>query len=111
MQGIRLETLSLAPWTVHLLSPPMNETFDTFEIYCPHLGMMLTFNYCRRAQSSLPCRNVPGCWDERLPVATFLSENFSREELEAALGGLPKTRLERIFDCLHQNKGPEPREK
>ena len=85
----------------------MLDTYDHLECYCPQLGMMLTFNYCRRVQSSLPCRNLIGCWEERIPVDSFLGENFSRVELEAAFGGLPKTRLERIFDCLTQLKEKE----
>jgi hypothetical protein len=80
----------------------MVETYDHLEIYCPQLGMVLTFNYCRRAQSSLPCRNMIGCWEERVPVDSFLGENFPRRDLETALGGSPKTRLERILDLLAQ---------
>ena len=94
-----------------LLSPPMLESFDHLEIYCPHLGMMLAFSYCRRSQSSLPCRNLVGCWEKRIPVEDFLKENFSPEELELAFGGLPKTRLERIFDGVHQTRGPKSPEK
>jgi hypothetical protein len=85
----------------------MIDSYDNLEIYCPHLGMVLTFNYCRRVQSPLPCRNMIGCWEERVPVNAFLGENFSRVDLEAAFGGLPKTRLERIFDCLTQFKEVE----
>jgi hypothetical protein len=85
----------------------MNDQYDNLEAYCPHLGMVLTFNYCRRVQAPLPCRNIIGCWEERLPVDSFLGENFSRIDLEAAFGGLPTTRLERIFDCLAQFKGDE----
>jgi hypothetical protein len=85
----------------------MIDQYDPLEVYCPHLGMVLTFNYCRRVQSPLPCRNMIGCWEERVPVNAFLSENFSRVDLEAAFGGLPKTRLERIFDCLTQFKEDE----
>lgn len=89
----------------------MLESLDLLEIYCPHLGMMLAFSYCRRAQSSLPCRNLVGCWEKRIPVEDFLKENFSPEELESAFGGLPKTRLERILDGVHRGREPEPPEK
>jgi hypothetical protein len=85
----------------------MSNQYDSLEIYCPQLGMMLTFNYCRRAQAPLPCRNLVGCWEERLPVDSFLGEAFSRADLEAAFGGLPKTRMERILDCLTRIKENE----
>ena len=80
----------------------MLDTYDQLEIYCSQLGMLVTVNYCRRSQSSLPCRNFIGCWEKRLPVGRFLAENFTREELERVFGSLPKTRMERIFECLDQ---------
>jgi hypothetical protein len=82
----------------------MIDTFDNLEIYCPHLGMMMTFNYCRRAQSALPCRNLLGCWEERIPVLEFLSQHYNRKELEAAFSGLPKSRMERIFESLNRTQ-------
>jgi hypothetical protein len=83
------------------------ETYDHLEIYCPHLGMMTAFHYCRRAQSSLPCRNLMGCWELRISVEDYLKENFSRADLESAFGGLPKTRLERIIEGVHRCREPE----
>jgi hypothetical protein len=85
----------------------MIDSFDQQEIYCPHLGMMMTFHYCRQVQSALPCRNMIGCWENRLSIENFLVENFSRQDLEMAFGGLPKTKLERIFDCIERVKGAE----
>jgi hypothetical protein len=82
----------------------MLEACDHLEIYCPHLGMITGFAYCRRAQSSLPCRNMVGCWEKRVLIENFLTEHFTLKELEAAFGGLPKTRLERIFDQLERTK-------
>jgi hypothetical protein len=82
----------------------MLDSLDTLEIYCPHLGMVITFNYCRRAQSGLPCRNLLGCWEERIPAADFLGENYTRSELESAFSGLPKTRMERIFESIRRSE-------
>ena len=78
----------------------MSDRHDNLEIYCPQMGTLITFNYCRRVQSGLPCRNVVNCWETRIPIGSFLKDNFSEEELLAAFGGLPKTRLERIFACV-----------
>jgi hypothetical protein len=85
----------------------MIDAFDQQEMYCPHLGQMLTFNYCRQVQSALPCRNMIGCWEKRLPIGNFLVEHFSREALEMAFGGLPKSRMERIFDSIERAKKAE----
>lgn len=82
----------------------MLETLDHVEIYCPHLGTVVTFNYCRRVQSALPCRNLPGCWEGRIAIADFLGENYTQKELESAFGGLPKTRMERIFETIRHTR-------
>jgi hypothetical protein len=87
----------------------MIDALDNLEIYCPHLGMVITFHYCRRVQAGLPCRNLLGCWEERIPAADFLGENYNRTELESAFGGLPKTRLERIFECVRINEENKPK--
>ena len=39
-----------------------------------------------------------------MAVWTFLSDHYSHEDLELAFGGLPKTKLERIFDRLKDLK-------
>jgi len=64
------------------------------------LGMMLTFRYCRLAQGKLPCRNIIGCWEERIPVDDFLKEHFTSEELKMLFGAPPKSRLDRIFEGM-----------
>ncbi|MBI5583874.1 MAG: hypothetical protein HY892_08620 [Deltaproteobacteria bacterium] len=82
----------------------MIDQYDSLEIYCPQMGTMMTFNYCRRVQSGLPCRNAVNCWETRMPIGSFLKESFTEEALAAAFGGLPKTRLERIFACVEESK-------
>jgi hypothetical protein len=78
----------------------MIDEHDLLEIYCPQMGTMLTFNYCRRVQSDLPCRNFINCWESRMEVGSFLKEHFPQEALQEAFGGLPKGRMERIFACI-----------
>jgi hypothetical protein len=82
----------------------MLEQYDSLEIYCPQMGTLMTFNYCRRAQSGLPCRNTVNCWEARLPIGSFLKECFAEESLQTAFGGLPKSRLERIFASVEESK-------
>jgi hypothetical protein len=83
----------------------MIDSHDSLEIYCPQLGMMLTFQYCRRSQGTLPCRNLIGCWQERIPVSIFLQEHFSKEDLQILFGELPKSRLERILEEAEKERG------
>lgn len=87
------------------------DRYDPLEVYCPQLGMLLTFSYCRRAQGTLPCRNLIGCWMERVPVEDFLKEHFSPDILKALLMTLPKTRLERILEGIDRLRANQPSEK
>jgi len=79
---------------------------DHRRIYCPALGMVVEFEYCRAAgrhldtgaQGSrrLPCQRLPGCWGSRLDVAAFLAQAYTPEEL-TEFAGPPATRLERLY--------------
>ena len=55
----------------------MIDEHDLLEIYCPQMGTMLTFNYCRRVQSDLPCRNFIHCWETRMEVGTLFERTLS----------------------------------
>lgn len=69
------------------------------DTYCGQLGMMVEVRYCFRMNDGLPCRNVVGCWEQRMDVAMVLGKNFSEEELRRVFGGLPKSRLERVLEA------------
>ena len=63
-------------------------------------GDHVVFYYCRRVQSDFPCRNFIHCWETRMEVGSFLKEHFPPEALQEAFGGLPKSRMERIFASI-----------
>lgn len=79
---------------------------DRRRIYCPSLGMMVEFAYCRAAgrqletgaggSRRLPCQRLPGCWSGRLDVGAFLAGSYSSEEL-AEFASPPVTRIERLY--------------
>jgi hypothetical protein len=71
------------------------------EIYCTQLGMVADFAYCISANQVLPCRNVIGCWQERLDIIAFLGERFTLAELKECFAGLPKSKLDRIMEAMH----------
>ncbi|MBS1112958.1 MAG: hypothetical protein H6Q92_721 [Nitrospirae bacterium] len=52
---------------------------------------------------SLPCRNIIGCWKERMDILAFLRETFTDDQLEKVFRGVPKSRIERIIDTLNTN--------
>lgn len=72
------------------------------EIYCHHLGMVTAFSYCLSMNEGLPCRNCVRCWESRVDIVALLKDRFTKDDLEKALGGLPKSRMDRILESLHE---------
>jgi hypothetical protein len=70
------------------------------EIYCGQLGMIVPLTYCFAVTDGLPCRNTIGCWQERVDIGRIVRESFTREELVAVFGGLPKSKMERILESM-----------
>lgn len=70
------------------------------EIYCTQLGMLISLDYCLKAQNGLPCSHAYGCWKERVDVAAILEANFTDVELALAFNTIPKSRLERIMEAV-----------
>jgi hypothetical protein len=60
------------------------EDHDREQGYCRRLGHHLAFAYCRTVNGGLPCALARDCWFERFPVAEFLQEHYSPEELARA---------------------------
>ncbi|MDZ7315124.1 MAG: hypothetical protein ONA69_05285 [candidate division KSB1 bacterium] len=58
----------------------MIDQFDKLEIRCPMLGHSVTFYYCRTTSGDEPCRRLPDCWFERIPVHDFIRSFFSAEQ-------------------------------
>jgi hypothetical protein len=54
----------------------------------------------RPMNEGLPCRNVLGCWKERMDIIAFLREKFTDEELKKAFACPPKSRIERIIESM-----------
>ena len=70
------------------------------------LGHPVPFSYCRQVNGGLPCRLIADCWHEQFDVATFLSEHFTPEQLQAALAP-PKPKLASILDLIEKARRPE----
>lgn len=78
------------------------------EIYCSQLGMLVEFSYCISMNENLPCRNITGCWKDRMDIIKFLKDNYSVEDLKKVFEGPPKTRLQRIVETIEkENKTKE----
>jgi hypothetical protein len=74
------------------------------DIYCNQLGMVIELSYCTSLNEGLPCRNIIGCWKERIDIIAFLREKFTDEELKKVFSGPPKSRIDRIIESVKKEK-------
>ena len=82
----------------------MIEEHDALIIRCPMLGGEVPFHYCRTANEDLPCRKIIICWEFRIEISKFLSENYSIYQIQRALAPPTKTRLETILELIEKAK-------
>lgn len=82
----------------------MIEEYDGLTIYCSQLGGEIPFRYCRTVNDDLPCRKILVCWEFRLEIARFLSEQYSSDQIERALAPPTRTRIETILELIDKAK-------
>ncbi|MBN1270961.1 MAG: hypothetical protein JXB26_01715 [Candidatus Aminicenantes bacterium] len=56
--------------------------YDTKTIYCRKLGHFIPFLYCRRARDGDPCSHILDCWFGTFPIADYLKEHYSENEIQ-----------------------------
>jgi hypothetical protein len=52
----------------------------------------------------LPCRNLIGCWKERIDIMAFLNKTLKEDELRKCFSGFPKSKIERIIEIIKSLK-------
>jgi len=76
--------------------------YDNLTTYCPQLGGLIPFHFCRVAASGILCRKVVVCWEFSFDIASFLVKHYTPEELKNALAAPTRTRLAHIVDCAQK---------
>jgi hypothetical protein len=82
----------------------MIKEYDELVIYCSILGGEVPFRYCRTLNENLPCRKIIICWEFRVEIGKFLSENYSPDQIHQALVPPTQTRLETILELIEKAK-------
>jgi hypothetical protein len=73
--------------------------FDGLETRCPRLGGTVTFDYCRKAGSTLPCPRSLVCWELFFPVDEYMRRILSPDEWQQVFNALPKNKMEIILEA------------
>ncbi|HBF42122.1 MAG TPA: hypothetical protein DDW42_00545 [Desulfobacteraceae bacterium] len=79
------------------------EQYDDKTIRCPRIGGEVNFKFCRSENNMSPCRWIAGCWQRRFDINEFLTEHFSREEIDQ-ISVPPKPKLESLVEMMEQAK-------
>jgi len=68
---------------------------------CPMLGHDVSFAYCRQTGSSMPCHKILDCWFEVFPVADFVREHYSTEQIQRIFAP-PKPKMTSLVELIQQ---------
>ncbi len=60
----------------------MIDSHDSDARYCPILGHELTFSYCRKPGSDIPCKRIFDCWWEHFDITEYMKSHYSKEVLD-----------------------------
>ena len=82
----------------------MTDSYDHLEIRCPRLGGEVTFAYCRVEGGDLPCMRIVACWQCCIPIAEYLREMLSPEQLERFAGMGPKEKIITLVELIETAK-------
>jgi hypothetical protein len=74
---------------------------DQRQLYCRRLGHHLGFGYCRTASDGRPCGLILDCWFETFDVASFMEEQYSREEIAAATAP-PRAKMVTLVELIEK---------
>ncbi len=80
------------------------DRYDSLQIRCPRLGGEVTFAYCRVEGGDIPCMRIIICWQNCLPIAGFLHEKLSAEQLERFAEQKPKERIVTLVELIEAAK-------
>lgn len=77
--------------------------FDSESGYCRMLGHEVSFSYCRIAKNGTPCFKIMDCWFQRIPIAVYMEESYSKEEIEQILAK-PADKITTLYDLIEKAK-------
>ncbi len=79
------------------------ESYDTLQVYCPKLGHVVPFRYCRSVKDGLPCGQSIHCWQEQMDIREYIAGNYTGEEVSRIFAP-PKDKIETIVDLIEKSK-------
>ena len=79
------------------------DRYDDQLRYCRMLGHDVNFRYCRSPGSDVFCRNITGCWGDRIKVGEYIQEFFTEEQQRRGFAP-PTPKITRLVDLVERAK-------
>ena len=77
---------------------------DEFRIRCRKLGHQISFSYCRRENSRLPCIKTLDCWYDHFLVEEYFRKELTPEEWDKAFKRSGTTKMLSLLELIEQAK-------
>ncbi len=74
------------------------------KIRCPRLGHEVSFDYCRKEDSGLPCNRALICWGNVFDVESILKQELSSDDWKKIFETPPKPKLVSLLELIKQAK-------
>jgi len=84
----------------------MIDRYDSSRAHCRKLGHHLEFVYCRTVSDGLPCSKIFDCWFTSLPIAEFINQHYSAEEISRIFAP-PKDKITSILELVDKAQQSE----
>jgi hypothetical protein len=78
--------------------------YENLEIRCPRLGGEVTFGYCQREESGLPCPRILACWQPYFPVESYLRRKLTQTEWDRCFNRPPKDKVTTLIELIESAK-------
>ena len=79
------------------------DQYDDKTIRCPRVGGEVNFRFCRFENNMLPCRWIVGCWEMRVDMNKFMTEHYSKEEMDRIFTP-PRPKIESLLNLVEKAK-------
>ena len=83
---------------------PKEPPLDDFSIRCPRLGHQISFSYCEKESSGLPCFKTLDCWHTHFDVQNFFVNKLSHNDFKKVFISKAQPKVLSLLDLIEKAK-------
>lgn len=73
-------------------------------IYCRMLGHAVPFRYCLEPGNPVFCKNILSCWAATFDIESYLSEHYTKADIEYALKSKTTGKMVSLLSLIQQSQ-------